>query len=152
MQAKDLAEKFSTKVLDAGVEKDRQKAISHENNGKRRDDVDHCRRAMTDNVMPFLRELAQQLPEGQFSFAPQIDGRDHHNILGVSFTIGDGPTTTISTAMGNVVVTHAGASGAKKGVSFVYSPDAEPYISNSGDLTREKIAKLVEMVMDNARQ
>jgi hypothetical protein len=32
----------------------------------------------------------------------------------------------------------------------VYPPDAEPYISNSGDLTREKIAKLVELVIDNS--
>jgi hypothetical protein len=32
---------------------------------------------------------------------------------------------------------------------MVYPPDAEPYISNSGDLTRDKIAKLVEMTMNN---
>jgi hypothetical protein len=32
----------------------------------------------------------------------------------------------------------------------VYPPDAEPYISNSGDLTQEKIAKLVELVIDNS--
>ena len=32
---------------------------------------------------------------------------------------------------------------------YVYAPDVEPYISNSGDLTREKIAKLVEMVIAN---
>jgi len=29
-----------------------------------------------------------------------------------------------------------------------HHPDAEPYISNSGDLTRDKIAKLVEMLID----
>jgi hypothetical protein len=33
---------------------------------------------------------------------------------------------------------------------FVYAPDVEPYISKSGDLTRDKIAKLVEMVIDTA--
>jgi hypothetical protein len=32
---------------------------------------------------------------------------------------------------------------------MVYPPDAEPYISNSSDLTRDKIAKLVEMTMNN---
>jgi hypothetical protein len=32
----------------------------------------------------------------------------------------------------------------------VYGPDVEPYISNSGDLTREKMAKLVEMEIDTA--
>lgn len=30
-----------------------------------------------------------------------------------------------------------------------YPPDVEPYIANSGDLTRDKIAKLIEMVIDN---
>jgi hypothetical protein len=88
------------------------------------------------------------LADEQFSFAPQIDLRDHKH-LGVSFKIGDGPPTTISTAFGNISVTRGGCSGSSKGVNFVYQPDAEPYISNSGDLTREKIAKLVEMAIDN---
>ena len=69
--------------------------------------------------------------------------------MGVSFKIGDGAPTTIGTAFGNVVVTRVGVSGSSKGVAFVYPPDAEPYISNSGDLTREKIAKLVSMIIDN---
>jgi hypothetical protein len=46
-------------------------------------------------------------------------------------------------------VTRVGDSGTRKGVPFVYAPDAEPFISNSGDLTREKMAKLIEMVIDN---
>jgi hypothetical protein len=45
-------------------------------------------------------------------------------------------------------VTRIGDSGTKKGIPFVFAPDVEPYISNSGDLTRAKIAKLVEMVID----
>jgi len=101
---------------------------------------------MTNNVLPFLAELKSHLPDGQFSFAPQVDAQDRA-IVGVSFRIGDGSLTTISTAFGNVIVTHAGASGSSKGVNFVYPSDAEPYISNSGDLTREKIAKLVEMMI-----
>jgi hypothetical protein len=58
--------------------------------------------------------------------------------------------TIITTAFGNIVVTRLGASGSSKGTAVVYPADAEPYISNSGDLTREKIAKLVELVIDNA--
>jgi hypothetical protein len=146
MDAKELAEKFSAKVAAAGVEKDRQKTIS-DGNDKQLQDAEHCKVALKNHIIPFLTELKSHLPGEQFSFAPQIDGRDHQ-IVGVSFTIGDGPPTSISTAFGNVIVTHAGASGSSKGVSFVYPPDAEPYISNSGDLTRQKIAKLVEMVID----
>jgi hypothetical protein len=93
--------------------------------------------------------LQSQFPKGQFSFAPQVDLGDHKPI-GVSFKIGDGPTTTIWTAFGNVSVTQTGDSGSLKGRSFIYPPDAEPYISNSGDLTRSKIAKLVEMIIDNS--
>jgi hypothetical protein len=41
---------------------------------------------------------------------------------------------------------HAECEDARSG----YPPDVEPYISNSGDLTRDKIAKLVEMVMEDS--
>jgi hypothetical protein len=114
---------------------------------RERRDIEHCKKAM--DVIPFLEELKRHLGEKQFSFAPQIEMNDHRPV-GVSFKIGDGAPTSITTAFGNIVVTRIGDSGTSKGVPFVYAPDAEPYISNSGDLTRDKIAKLVEMVIDTA--
>ena len=149
MNAKELADKFNAKVGAAHIERDRQSDLAEEFVQKRADDMEHCKRAMEDNVLPFLAELKHHLGEGQFAFAPQIDMQDHKPV-GVSFKIGDGGTTSISTALGNIVVTRAGDGGTEKGTAYVYPPDAEPYISNSGDLTREKIAKLVEMVIDNA--
>jgi hypothetical protein len=148
MDARELAEKFNAKVAAAAAEKVRQQTIATDHAAKRTDDVDHCKRAMERNVIPFLSELKQHLANEQFSFAPQVDMHDHKPV-GVSFKIGDGPATSISTAFGNIVVTRSGASGSSKGVAFVYPPDAEPYISNSGDLTRDKIAKLIEMAIDN---
>jgi hypothetical protein len=149
MNAQELAAKFTAKIAVAAVEKDRQSEIAADNVGKRTADVEHCKRAMEQNVLPFLDELKHHLGEQQFSFAPQIELNDHRPV-GVSFKIGDGVPTTITTAFGNIVVTRIGDSGTSKGVPFVYAPDVEPYISNSGDLTREKIAKLVEMVIDTA--
>jgi hypothetical protein len=148
MDAKELAGKFAAKVAAAATEKDRQKIAAADHNATRSDDAVHCKRAMQEHVIPFLSELKSQLPPDQFSYSTQIDLQDH-KVVGVSFKIGDGPATTISTAFGNVTVTRSGDSGSSKGVSFVYPPDSEPYIGNSGDLTREKIAKLVEMVIDN---
>lgn len=148
MDAKELADKFSAKVAAAVVERDRQKGVAQDNTEKRSADAEHCKRQLNDEVMPFLEELRYHLPDGQFLLAPQIDRHDHKPV-GVSFKIGDGPVTTIATAFGNVIVTRTGDSGSFKGVNFVYPPDVEPYISNSGDLTRDKIAKLVEMTMDN---
>ena len=149
MNAQELAEKFTAKVAGAVLEKDRQTGIAADNREKRTNDVEHCKRAMEQHVLPFLSELKQHLGEEQFSFAPQIDIHDHKPV-GVSFKIGDGSATSISTAFGNIVVTRFGDSGSSRGVPFVYPPVAEPYISNSGDLTRDKIAKLVEMAIDNA--
>jgi hypothetical protein len=148
MDAKELADKFAAKVASAAVERDKQKALAADNKTKRSDDAEHCKRAMAENVIPFLSELKSHLPEDQFSMASQIDLQDHQPV-GVSFRIGDGPVTTIFTAFGNVFVTRSGESGSSKGMSLVYAPDAEPYISNSGDLTRDKIAKLIEMTINN---
>lgn len=148
MNAQELAARFSAKVAAAMVERDKQKDIAADDVEKRTDDFGHCKRALADHVIPFLEELKQHMPKEQFSFAPQIDMSDHMPV-GVSFRIGDGSPTCISTASGNIIVTRVGTSGSSKGTPFVYPPDAEPYISNSGDLTREKIAKLVEMAIDN---
>jgi hypothetical protein len=95
-----------------------------------------------------LQELQHHLGDEQFTFAAQVEINDHRPV-GVSFRVGSGSPITITTIFGNIVVTRAGDSGTKKGVPFVYAPDAEPYISNSGDLTKDKIAKLIEMVIDD---
>jgi hypothetical protein len=149
MDAKELAGRFSAKVAKAVLESDKQKIVADDKKAKRLDDAEHCKAAMANNVLPFLSELQSHFQKGQFSFAQQIDLKDHKPI-GASFKIGDGPTITIWTAFGNVNVTQTGDSGSPKGVSFIYPSDHEPYISNSGDLTRSKIAKLVEMVIDSS--
>ena len=148
MNAKELADKFKAKTDAAVVERVRQSGLAAEHIQKRSEDIERCKRAMESNVLPFLAELKQHLGDGQFTFAPQIDIQDHKPV-GVSFKIGDGGTTSISTALGNIIVTRVGDGGTKRGIAYVYPPDAEPYISNSGDLTKDKIAKLVEMVIDN---
>jgi hypothetical protein len=148
MNAEELANKFKQKVSAAIVEKDRQEVIATDNHEKRTADMEHCRRAMEREVIPYLEEMKRQLGEEQFSFATQVEMNDHRPV-GVSFRIGSGAPTSITTAFGNIIVTRVGDSGTQKDVPFVYAPDAEPYISNSGDLTRDKIAKLIEMVIDD---
>jgi hypothetical protein len=148
MTASELADKFNATTGAAVVEREHQTVLAAEHVQRREADIEHCKRALEANVLPFLSELKQHLGDGQFYFSPQIDLQDHKPV-GVSFRIGDGGVTTISTALGNIVVTRSGDSGTRKGVAYVYSPDVEPFISNSGDLTRDKISRLVEMVMDN---
>ena len=148
MDARALAAKFVAKAASAVAEKYKQEAATPDDDAKRLKDAEDCKRAITEVVIPFLSELKAHFPQDQFSFAPQIDVSDH-KFVGVSFRVGDGPITAISTTFGNVLVSHTGASGSCKGVHIVYSQEAEPFISNSGDLTREKISKLVEMIIDH---
>jgi len=148
MDAQQLAQKFALKVAAAASEKDRQTAVAADNSQKRTDDVEHCKRAMETQVIPFFKDLQHHFGNEQFSFSMQVD--IDQKPVGLSFRIGDGGTTSISTAFGNIVVTQTGASGSSKGLSYVYPPDVEPYISNSGDLTREKMAKLVDMIIDSS--
>jgi hypothetical protein len=147
MDAKELAARFNERIAAAVLEKDKQKAIAEEQVVKRTDDIDHCKRQLQEQVLPFFAELKEHMGE-QFSFSHQIDIQDHKPV-GVSFKIGDGGPVSITTAFGNIIVARLGSSGASKGLAFIYPPDAEPHISNSGDLTREKMAKLVEMVIEN---
>jgi len=148
MNAQELAQKFKDRMAAARVEKDKQTGLAAENVDKRTADIEHCKAALERDVIPFLSELKQHLGDDQFSFASQIDRNDHRPV-GVSFTIGGGGPTHIATALGNIIVTRFGVSGTAKGMPYVYAPDVEPYISNSGDLTRHKIAKLVEMVIED---
>jgi hypothetical protein len=148
MNAEELAQKFRAKIAAALAEREKQSGIAGDNSAKRAADVEHCKNAMEREVIPFLSELKQHLGDQQFSFAPQIELNDHRPV-GVSFTIGNGAPTSITTAFGNIIITRIGDSGTAKGTPYVYAPDVEPYISNSGDLTRDKIAKLVEMVIDD---
>ena len=147
MDAQELARKFASRQAAAAAEKTKQNAAAADNVQKRQDDVEHCKRAMADHVIPFFKDLQHHMGEEQLSFSMQVD--IDQKPVGISFRVGDGGTTSISTAFGNIIVTQTGAGGSSRGQSYVYSPDAEPYISNSGDLTREKMAKLVDMVIEN---
>ena len=116
MNAQQLADKFNAKINAAAVEGVRQDDLAVPNAQKRNRDMEYCKRAMEREVLPFLRELKSCLKENQFSYAMQID--IDHKLVGVSFRIGDGGPTTISTAFGNIVVTHAGDSSSSRGVSL----------------------------------
>jgi hypothetical protein len=117
MDAEELAHKFRNKITAAAAEKEKQTSIAGDNADKRAADVEHCKSAMEREVIPFLSELKHHLGEEQFSFAPQIELNDHRPV-GVSFTIGNGAPTSITTAFGNIIVTRIGDSGSAKGLPY----------------------------------
>jgi hypothetical protein len=52
MNAQELADKFTAKIAVAAVEKNRQTEIAADNVEKRTADVEHCKRAMEQQVLP----------------------------------------------------------------------------------------------------
>ena len=73
MNAQELAQKFSAKVAAAASERQHQQTVATDRAKSRLDDVVHIKRAMEQQVMPFLAELEYHFGADQFSFAPQID-------------------------------------------------------------------------------
>src|SRR5687768_6406784 len=109
MDAKELADKFSAKVAAAARELHHQKTVATDSAKSRLDDVPHIKKAIKEQVIPFCKELEHHFGAKQFSFAPQVD--IDRKPVGVSFRIGDGAPTIITTAFGNIVVTRLGVSG-----------------------------------------
>ena len=91
MDARELADKFSAKVAAAATELHHQETVATDSAKSRLDDVVHIKRAMEQQVIPFLKELEHHFGAKQFSFAPQVD--IDHKPVGVSFRIGDGAPT-----------------------------------------------------------
>ena len=149
MNANDLAAKFEARVAAAAAQREKQTKAAGEDRANDLTDAAECKRAMTEVVIPFLSEVKAAFPPDQFSFSPQIDLQDHQ-FVGVSFKVGNGPMVTISAAFGNVVIAQGGGSGSGKGIELIHGRGAQPFIANSGDLTRDKVAKLIEMVIDQA--
>lgn len=61
MDARELAQKFAAKVASAALEQDRQATVAADNTQKRQEDVEHCKNAMENNVIPFLKELQHHM-------------------------------------------------------------------------------------------
>ena len=97
MDARELADKFSAKVAAAATELHHQETVATDSAKSRLDDVVHIKRAMEQQVIPFLKELEHHFGAKQFSFAPQVTST---TAGGVSFRIGDGAPTIITTAFG----------------------------------------------------
>jgi hypothetical protein len=76
--------------------------------------------------------------------------RQDHWPVGVTFRIGDGTANEHRQCAGEHCHYRHRRERIVQRVPHAYSPYEESFISNSGDLTREKIAKLVEMSIDNA--
>jgi hypothetical protein len=151
MDPKELAAKYAKKCAEEALEKASQKLKQEEMLDQLKADAAAYKKAFTDVVIPFMSELQQAFPKETFSYRAHIDLSDNKPV-GVSFKIGDMDPIEIISQAGKIAIIRMAPSLGRgfPQISCTYSPNAEPYISSPGDLTREKIANLVAIVMEDA--
>jgi hypothetical protein len=66
MDARELADKISAKVAAAATELHHQETVATDSAKSRLDDVVHIKRAMEQQVMPFLKELEHHSEPSSF--------------------------------------------------------------------------------------
>jgi hypothetical protein len=167
MDPKELAKLYEKKSAESAAKAAENKAQMDVQQAEFRKRVEQGRTALRDVVIPYFQELVSAFPKGQFKFNPSASMEAETLApVAVSFKIGDGPEHFIEVAQGTVRIYYnyntrpqpepqarKVAKGGKPvpapGVvlQMVYSGNTEPFIATPTDLTRDKLAKLVEVAI-----
>jgi hypothetical protein len=104
--------------------------------------------ALREVVIPYFQELVETFPKGQVKFdQARVDAATGASTA-VSFKIGDSAEHVIEVIHGNVRIWRPRSDRPPFDMESVFSGNAEPLIAGPSDLTREKLSKLVEMVIN----
>jgi hypothetical protein len=107
--------------------------------------------AIANVVIPYFDEILETIGPTGFKFS-RIQSPDPIDILplGVRFAVGDSVEYEISVASSKIWIKKVGSKSDGVGTAFVYPGSEEPHIGEPHDLTREKIGKLLELVIGQA--
>jgi hypothetical protein len=102
-------------------------------------------------VVPYFNEILQVMGSGSFQFS-QVPSPDPIDMLplGVRFVVGRSVEFEISVASSKVWIKKVGSKSEGVSTTFVYPGTEEPHIGEPQDLTREKIGRLLELVIEQA--
>jgi hypothetical protein len=137
------AEKAATETARlAGVAALKAETVSKQREGQQ---------AIATVVVPYFDEILKTMGPDGFQFS-QVRSSDPIDILplGVRFLVGDSVEYEISVASSKVWIKRVGSKSDGVGTAFVYPSTEDPHIAEPQDLTREKIGKLLELVIEQA--
>jgi hypothetical protein len=104
-------------------------------------------------VIPYFTEITRTMGANTFKFAEVPDGNPLGTLpLGVRFMIGGSVEYEISVASSKVWIKTVGSKSAGVSVVYVYPSTQEPYISEPRDLTRDKLGRLLALVIEETCQ
>ena len=157
MDPKELAKLYEKKSAVTAAEATEKKAQMDAQKAEFQKRAEQGHAALRDVVIPYFQELVSSFPKGHFKFnsAAAMDMETHVPVA-VSFKIGEGAEHFIEVIHGNVRIWWMGFSYPAQpapglNIAVVYSGNAEPFIAGPNDLTREKLGKLVEMAINEAK-
>ena len=148
MDPKDLKILFDKKAADkAGAEETQRAnvaALKAETELKQKEGQE----AILTVVIPYFTEITRTMGADNFKFTEVPDGNPFSTLpLGVRFTVGNSVEYEISVASSKVWIKTVGSKSAGVSVVFVYPGTQEPHISEASDLTREKLGKLLALMI-----
>ena len=148
MDPKDLKILFDKRAADKASAEETQRAsvaaLKAESDFKQKEGQE----AIAKVIIPYFTEIAQTIGADNFKFTVVPDGNPVSVLpLGVRFTIGTSAEYEISVASSKVWIKTVGSKSAGVSVVYVYPSTQEPHISEPSDLTREKLGKLLALVM-----
>lgn len=148
MDPKDLKILFDKKAADKASAEETQRAavaaLKAETVFKQKEGQE----AIAKVVIPYFTEIARTIGADNFKFTEVPDGNPLSTLpLGVRFKIGGSAEYEISIASAKVWIKTVGSKSAGVSVVFVYPSTEEPHISEPSDLTREKLGKLLALVI-----
>jgi hypothetical protein len=136
---KSLAAKLTAKITAKKLEKEKQKKI-----------VKEIKKVMTATVMPALYEVKALFPDNTFRLKKQYDPWDDKPI-GVCFRIDDGPIVEIAINTGEIIARMIDFYHARGNTQLLsLSAKREQHFPVPGDLTRDKILELVDLLIEQA--
>ncbi|GEM_PF-2394750 len=140
---KKVADKAATETARlAGVAALKAETISKQREGQQ---------ALATVVVPYFDEILGAIGPAGFQFS-RVQSSDSSDILplGVRFAVGGSVEHEISVASSKVWIRKVGSKSDGVSTVFVFPSFEEPYIGEPQDLTREKIGKLLELVIEHA--
>jgi hypothetical protein len=143
MDPKALGKGFEQKhgARMARAEQERAKAAAED--AKQKEKLNQLRAAISDTVIPYLKEVEAEFPKGQFSIEVAKSKGVIRSPTGVSFSVGGGPKYTIELDGQRISVWHQGPSGTGLNVHLVHG-----FYDDPAAITRGVIGKLVQSAID----
>jgi hypothetical protein len=148
MDPRDLKILFDKKMADKASAEETQRATVAALKAKTDFKQKEGQEAILKVVIPYFTEITRTMGANTFKFTEVSDGNPVSALpIGVRFMIGSSVEYEISVASSKVWIKTVGSKSAGVSVVYVYPSTQEPHISEPRDLTREKLGKLLALVI-----